>query len=64
MSPFWEDLLTAFALLLILEGFLPTVAPRAWMRAMLDAARLGPRGIRAVGIVCMISGALMLHWFL
>ena len=51
MSPLWEDLLTAFALLLILEGFLPTVAPRAWMRAMLDAARLGPRGIRVNSIV-------------
>jgi uncharacterized protein YjeT (DUF2065 family) len=64
MSPLWEDLLTAIALLLILEGVLPTLAPKAWIRAMLEAARMGPRGIRMVGIACMISGALMLHWFL
>lgn len=64
MSPLWDDLLTAVALVLILEGFLPTVAPRAWIKAVIEAARLGPAGIRRVGIVCMLSGALMLYWFL
>jgi uncharacterized protein YjeT (DUF2065 family) len=57
----WDDLLTAVALVLILEGLLPGLAPRAWMKAMQDAARLGPKGIRVVGILLMLTGALMLQ---
>lgn len=55
-----EDLLTALALLLILEGLLPGIAPSAWMKMMRDAARLGPQGIRVAGIISMLSGALLL----
>ena len=57
----WNDLLTAFALVLILEGLLPGLAPRAWLKAMRDAARLGPRGLRVAGFVLMLSGALLLQ---
>jgi uncharacterized protein YjeT (DUF2065 family) len=64
MSPIWEDLLTAVALLLILEGLMPTLAPRAWIKAVIEAARMGPEGVRRVGIVCMAGGALMLYFFL
>jgi uncharacterized protein YjeT (DUF2065 family) len=55
-----EDLLTALALVLILEGLLPGLAPSTWMKVMRDAAKLGPHGIRIAGIVCMLSGALLL----
>jgi uncharacterized protein YjeT (DUF2065 family) len=61
VESFWPDLLTAFALLLILEGLLPTLAPRRWLKAMQDAARLGPRGIRLIGIICLLSGAVLLQ---
>jgi len=57
----WEDLLTAFALLLILEGLLPALAPKAWLRAMQDAMKLGPRGLRVVGFSLMLAGALLLN---
>lgn len=57
-----QDLLTALALVLIIEGLLPTVAPSAWLRMMQDAARMGPRVIRIVGIVCMLAGAVMLQF--
>jgi uncharacterized protein YjeT (DUF2065 family) len=57
-----QDLLTAVALLLILEGLLPTISPFAWLRMMQDAARLGPRVIRIIGIVSMLAGALLLHF--
>lgn len=55
-----EDLLTALALVLILEGLLPGLAPSAWMKMMRDAAKLGPHGIRVAGIISMLSGALLL----
>jgi len=54
------DLLTALALVLILEGLLPGIAPTLWMKVMRDAAKIGPQGIRVVGIVSMLSGALLL----
>lgn len=55
-----EDLLTALALVLIIEGLLPGLAPSAWMKVMRDAAKMGPQGIRVAGIISMLSGALLL----
>jgi len=55
-----NDLLTAFALLLIIEGLLPGIAPSTWLKVMSDAARMGPQGIRIAGIISMLLGALLL----
>lgn len=56
-----HDLLTALALLLILEGLLPLLAPRFWIKSMREATKLGPRGLRLIGIVLTLSGAIMLQ---
>lgn len=56
-----NDLLTALALVLIIEGLLPGLAPSAWMKVMRDAAKLGPQRIRVAGIISMLSGALLLY---
>lgn len=55
-----SDLLTALALVLIIEGLLPGIAPLTWLKVMRDAARLGPQGIRIAGVISMLSGALLL----
>ena len=55
-----SDLLIALALVLIIEGLLPGIAPSTWLKVMSDAAKLGPQGIRIAGIVSMLSGALLL----
>ena len=55
-----SDLLTALALVLIIEGLLPGIAPSTWLKVMTDAARMGPQGIRIAGIISMLSGALLL----
>jgi uncharacterized protein YjeT (DUF2065 family) len=57
-----SDLLTALALVLIIEGLLPGIAPSTWMKVMRDAAKLGPQGIRLAGIISMLSGALLLYF--
>ena len=36
-----SDLLTALALVLIIEGLLPGLAPSTWMKVMQDAAKMG-----------------------
>jgi len=56
-----HDFLTAVALLLILEGLLPGLAPSVWMKVMRDAAKMGTRGVRIAGIVSLLSGAFMLN---
>ena len=55
-----NDLLTALALVLIIEGLLPGISPSTWMKVMRDAAKMGPQGVRIAGIISMLSGALLL----
>ena len=56
-----NDLLTALALVLIIEGLLPGIAPSTWMKVMNDAAKMGPQGLRIAGITSMLAGALLLY---
>ncbi len=55
-----KDLLTALALVLILEGLLPSLAPSAWIKVMRNAAKLGTRGVRTAGMASLLLGALLL----
>ncbi len=57
-----NDLMAAFALMLIIEGLLPMVAPQAWQRAMQELSRHNPKAIRIGGIVSMLAGALLLQF--
>lgn len=56
-----NEVFTAVALVLILEGLLPGVAPKTWMNVIREALKIGPRGIRIAGIISMLSGAFLLH---
>jgi len=57
----FQDLLTAFALLLIIEGLMPGVAPLAWQRYLREVSGMNPRTIRVVGIASMLGGAILLQ---
>ena len=57
-----QDLLTAFALLLIIEGLLPMIAPQAWQKAMQELSQHNPKVIRIGGIVSMLAGAFLLQF--
>ena len=56
-----QDLLTAFALLLIIEGLLPMIAPQGWQKAMQELSRHSPKAIRIGGIISMLAGAFLLN---
>jgi uncharacterized protein len=58
----WHDLLTAFALLLIIEGLLPMIAPQFWQRAMQELSNSNPQFIRIGGIISMLAGAFLLQF--
>ena len=57
-----QDILTAFALLLIIEGLLPMIAPQAWQKAMQELSRHNPKFIRIGGIISMLAGAFLLQF--
>jgi uncharacterized protein YjeT (DUF2065 family) len=57
-----QDLFTAFALLLILEGLLPVLAPKAWQKAMQDLSQSNPKYIRIGGMASMLGGAFLLQF--
>lgn len=58
-----RDLMTAFALLLIIEGLLPFFVPHFWQKTMQDLSQLNPKAIRIGGIICMLAGAILLQFF-
>ncbi|RPH94534.1 MAG: DUF2065 domain-containing protein [Lysobacterales bacterium] len=54
--------MTAFALLLIIEGLLPMIAPQLWQRAMQELSKGNPQIIRIGGIISMLAGAVLLQF--
>jgi uncharacterized protein YjeT (DUF2065 family) len=53
-------LLTAFGLMLVLEGILPLIAPKAWRQTFQRMIALNDGQLRFIGIVSMLAGLLMI----
>jgi len=58
-----DSLVSALALVLILEGLLPFALPNAWRKTMLELAQLPDRQLRSMGLISIGLGLLVL-WFL
>ncbi len=56
-----DDLLLAFALVLVLEGLMPALNPRGWRSAMEQLGTMPDRLIRRFGIVMIAGGAVLFH---
>ncbi|MCH7537337.1 MAG: DUF2065 domain-containing protein [Proteobacteria bacterium] len=54
------EVLTALALVLIIEGMLPFMSPRKYRELVAEIAQLGDNHIRTIGLVVMIAGLLTL----
>lgn len=57
VSEFW----IALALVLVIEGLLPALAPTLFRRAMLSMAQTDARTLRLSGLASMIIGAILLY---
>ncbi len=57
----WQDLFSALALVLILEGILPFVSPDRWRNLMNAMHEMGDRELRRLGAVSMIAGLILLY---
>ena len=56
-------LISAFALMLVLEGLLPFAAPAAWRKTMLRVASLVDGQIRFIGLTSILVGLILLVFF-
>lgn len=56
-------LLAALALMLVLEGLLPFLAPRMWRETFRRAVELSDGQIRFIGLTSMMIGILLLFLF-
>lgn len=57
----WHDLLVALALMMVIEGVLPFLNPKA-MRKMLEALReMDDRSFRIGGLISMVLGVVTLY---
>ena len=57
MAELW---LAALALVLVLEGLLPFVAPRLWRETFERATRMTDGQIRFVGLIALLGGLALL----
>ena len=56
-----DTLLTAFALMLVIDGILPFLIPAMWREAFRRLTELTDGQIRFVGLTSMIAGLLLLY---
>lgn len=59
---FWQVLPVALALVLIIEGVVPFLSPRAWRQMVVGVAQQPDRVIRNVGLGSMLFGLALLYW--
>lgn len=58
-----SSLITAIALVLIIEGLLPFLSPSAWREAFQRIGRLADGQIRFIGLSSMLIGLFLLFIF-
>lgn len=54
-------ILGALALVLVLEGLLPFLSPKAWRQVFEKALQMSDGQIRFIGLTCMVVGVLLLY---
>jgi len=55
------DLLSALALMLVLEGLIPFASPQLLRRTLLQMAEMSDQGLRVAGLASMLAGAVLLY---
>ena len=55
------EILTAFALLLVIEGIMPFINPAVMRRMIVMVAQMDDATLRLAGLTSMIAGVLLLY---
>jgi hypothetical protein len=56
-----NELLTAFSLLLVIEGILPFLSPGTFRNILMQMLQMDDRSMRISGLVSMVSGVVLLY---
>lgn len=56
----WQEILTAVALVFVIEGMLPFIGPGRYRRLVAQIAQLSDNHVRTFGLVSMIAGLVLL----
>lgn len=56
-----NELLTAFSLLLVIEGVLPFLSPGIFRNVLIQMLQMDDRSMRISGLVSMVSGVVLLY---
>ena len=57
----WQDLLSAVALMLVIEGILPFISPAIMRKVFAAMANMDNRRLRLSGLVSMAFGVILLY---
>ena len=57
----WHELLIAICLVMVIEGIMPFLAPKAWQEMLVNVSQLAPRQIRIMGLASMLIGTALLY---
>jgi len=57
----WDDLLSALALVLVIEGLFPFLSPAGFRKRMLAMLEMDDRQIRIASLTCMVIGLALLY---
>jgi len=58
----WDDFGLALALVLVIEGFLPTLSPKGFKSSMRILTELDDHQVRRWGLMLMTIGAALIYW--
>lgn len=59
----WTDLLRALALVMVIEGLMPFLAPERWREMLLRVSTTDGRSLRMFGGGLIATGVVLLHLF-
>jgi uncharacterized protein YjeT (DUF2065 family) len=59
---YWTEILTALALVFVIEGMLPFISPSKYRQMVAEITRLSDSNIRSVGLIVMIAGLVLLFF--
>ncbi len=57
----WQDLLTAIALVLVIEGILPFLNPAGFRKTMAMISQIDDKVLRIIGVASMAAGVILLY---
>ena len=57
----WQQLGVAIAMVFVIEGIIPFLAPGRWRRLVVTMAHLDDRTMRTMGLISMLLGLALLY---